>query len=132
MTRSRPMMLFLIALIIPIGLAARQARGAWPGVTTAYIGDTLWPILFFLFIALARPRASTRALAATVLAVTTSIELSQLYHAPCIDAIRSTRFGGLLLGHTFLVSDWVCIAVGTAVAAVIDRLAGSRTDGCNV
>ena len=123
MTRSRPMMLLLIALIIPIGLAARHARSAWPGVTTAYVGDTLWPMLFFLLFALARPRASTWALAAAVLAVTAGIELSQLYHAPWIDTIRSTRIGGLLLGHTFLVSDLVCIIVGTALAAVLDWIA---------
>ena len=40
------------------------------------------------------------------------IEISQLYHAPWIDAIRSTALGGLVLGFGFLWSDILCYTVG--------------------
>jgi hypothetical protein len=44
-----------------------------------------------------------------------SIEMSQLYHAPWIDDLRHTRFGGLVLGYEFLWSDMVCYSVGVLI-----------------
>jgi hypothetical protein len=54
-------------------------------------------------------------------AVTTTelIELSQLWQAPWLVRIRATRAGGLLLGHEFLVSDMVCVALGASFAALL-------------
>lgn len=40
------------------------------------------------------------------------IELSQLYHALWIDAIRNTTLGGLIIGFGFLWSDLVCYTIG--------------------
>jgi hypothetical protein len=49
-----------------------------------------------------------------------SVEVSQLYHAPWIDAIRQTRLGGWVLGFGFLWSDLACYAVGIATGAVAE------------
>ena len=49
-----------------------------------------------------------------------SIEISQLYHAAWIDAIRNTTLGGLILGFGFLWSDLVCYTIGIIVGAIID------------
>ena len=46
-----------------------------------------------------------------------AVEVSQLYHAPWIDGIRSTTLGGLVLGFGFLWSDLVCYLVGIAAGA---------------
>jgi hypothetical protein len=46
--------------------------------------------------------------ASIALAFAWAIELSQLYHAPGIEALRHTRLGGLVLGFGFLWSDLVC------------------------
>ena len=45
------------------------------------------------------------------------IEFSELCHTPWLDALRATRGGGLLLGHVFLWSDVVCVALGATLAA---------------
>jgi hypothetical protein len=44
-------------------------------------------------------------------------EISQLYHAPWIDAIRSYRLGIILLGNCFVWSDLVCYTVGILAGA---------------
>ena len=49
-----------------------------------------------------------------------SIEISQLYHAPWIDAIRNTILGGLILGFGFLWSDLVCYTIGIIIGIIID------------
>ncbi len=59
------------------------------------------------------------------------IEISQLYHAPWIDAIRQTTPGGLVLGFGFLWTDIVCYSVGVVIgfvveSAVVTRLSVSR------
>jgi len=46
------------------------------------------------------------------LALAFAVEVSQLYHAPWIDSIRSTTLGGLVLGFGFLWTDLVCYLVG--------------------
>lgn len=85
-----------------------------------YVGDVLWGALFFGLAAFARPSAATLRLWVAATVTTEVIELSQLYQAPWAQAVRATRVGGLLLGHEFLWSDVVCVAVGTTAAALLD------------
>lgn len=49
-------------------------------------------------------------------------ELSQLWHTPILDAIRSTTIGKLMLGVGFVWSDLVCYAAGTILAYFFIRL----------
>ena len=49
-----------------------------------------------------------------------AVEVSQLYHSPWIDGIRSTTLGGLVLGFGFLWSDLVCYLVGIAAGALAE------------
>ena len=51
--------------------------------------------------------------------------MSQLYHAPWIDAIRDTLPGALVLGYGFLWSDLACYAAGVALGAGVE--AGDTT-----
>ena len=52
------------------------------------------------------------------------IEISQLYHALWIDAIRATTLGGLVLGFVFLWSDILCYTVGVLLGIIVDGLLG--------
>ena len=65
-----------------------------------------------------RPRVSHRAGIAIVLAL--AVEVSQLYHAPWIETLRSTTLGGLVLGFGFLWSDLACYATGVLFGTAID------------
>ena len=125
--RSSKLLFLGIILIIPVGLFARHLRDAYPGPLTAYNGDTLWPMLFYMLFAIAVPAARAGALAVLALGTTVTIEFLKLYHAPWIEAIRSTRIGVLLLGNTFLISHLICLVAGTTIAFLIDLRAGSAS-----
>jgi hypothetical protein len=97
-----------------------------PGFVARYAGDTLWAALVFWVLALGWRRAGSGRLAAISLGIAVGVEVSQLYHAEWIDAIRDTRVGGLALGHGFRWIDLVCYAVGVGLAAGLDRLITPR------
>jgi hypothetical protein len=94
-----------------------------PGFVLLYVGDVLWGAMFFVLFACLWPRGSTLRLGSWALATTELIEFSQLYRGSDIQRIRATAAGGLLLGHGFLWSDVACVALGVAVAALIDARA---------
>jgi hypothetical protein len=50
-----------------------------------------------------------------------AIEVSQLYQAPWINAIRNTTLGALVLGSGFLWSDLLAYALGVGMAFLIEK-----------
>jgi len=121
MVRSRRLFLALAAAAVALGLATRAFRGVLPDAIGAYAGDVLWAAMVYLLIAAAWRRAPIRRVAEGAATFSLAIELSQLYHAPWIDAVRQTRLGGLVLGFGFLWSDLACYAAGIALAALLDH-----------
>lgn len=91
-----------------------------PDLIARYAGDVLWGIMVVWLVALSWPRATTRRLGAAALLIAFVVELSQLYRAPWIDALRTHRIGALALGQGFLWSDLLCYAAGVGVAALLD------------
>jgi hypothetical protein len=119
--RSRAVYLLLAAGTIAIGLMTRRFRGVLPDAIGAYVGDVLWAAMVYLLIAAVWTRMPVPRVAAGAAIFSLAIEISQLYHAPWIDAVRATRLGGLVLGFGFLWSDLACYAAGIVLAAVLDR-----------
>ena len=105
-------------MVVVLGLSSR-ARFA-PALVRTYLGDVLWGSLFFLLFALVWPRQGSRRLAACAVAAASAIELSQLYRSDFANQLRSSRVGGLLLGHGFSWSDLICLSLGATLAAAID------------
>jgi hypothetical protein len=122
MTPPRSRVVYAIALvaIVAAGLASRRFGQLLPSFVAAYAGDTLWASMVFVGLGLLFTRARTRTLAIAALAIAAADEVSQLYHAPWIDAIRATRPGALVLGYGFLWSDLACYTVGVLVAAAVE------------
>jgi hypothetical protein len=116
--RRRGVLVVLIAVVIGLGLSCR--RPSAPAFVQLYLGDVLWGSLFFLLLTLLWPRRGSWRLAAYAIATTEAIELSQLHQADWANQLRSTRLGGLLLGHGFLWSDVLRVLLGAAVAAAVD------------
>jgi glycopeptide antibiotics resistance protein len=85
-----------------------------------YVGDALWAMMVFFGFAFVFSKWSTWKVAAVALGFSVCIELSQLYHAPWIDAIRNMPLGGLVLGFTFVWSDLVCYSVGVGVGVMVE------------
>ncbi len=113
--------LILLALAGALGVGSRRFAGHLPYLLATFAGDTLWALALFLFLGLVLPWVATARVAAVAFALSTLVELSQLYHAPWIDAIRQTTLGGLILGFGFLWSDLVCYAVGIALGVMLEQ-----------
>ncbi|MDX1932589.1 MAG: DUF2809 domain-containing protein [Capsulimonadales bacterium] len=108
--------------VLSLGLASRRFGSVLPPFIAAYSGDTLWALLVYLVVGLWSPDAPPVRRAIIAWAFSCTIEISQLYHAPWIEAIRRTTLGGLILGFGFLGSDIVCYTVGILISLAGDSL----------
>ena len=120
--RSRVAYATALLLVIAAGLGSRVFARHLPRFVAAYAGDTLYATMGFVLIGIAAPRWSTARVGVAALASSCAIEVSQLYHAPWIDAIRATIPGALVLGYGFLWSDLACYVIGVALGAGVERL----------
>ncbi|WP_083808750.1 DUF2809 domain-containing protein [Pedosphaera parvula] len=118
-SRSRLIYGVGIIAVIGLGLASRHYSSVFP----LFIGDILWALMVFLGFGFIFPSVSTLRIAAATATFSASIEISQLYHAPWIDAIRHTRLGGLILGFEFLWSDLLCYGVGILMGIILENAA---------
>lgn len=120
--KRRIVYLLFAILTMLVGLASRRFRQQLPSFVGEYSGDVLWALMLFLVVsfALAHRPLAQRCIISMVMAL--AVEVSQLYHAPWIDGIRSTTLGGLVLGFGFLWSDLVCYLVGIAAGVLTDRI----------
>jgi hypothetical protein len=120
--RNRASLAAAAILVAALGIGSRRFAPMLPAVISTYAGDTLWAVEAYIGILLVRPATSARAAGLVALLVSILVELSQLYHAPWIDWVRSRPLGGLVLGFGFLWSDLVCYAVGVSLASLADRI----------
>ena len=106
--RMRPRLLHLAmaTLLVPIGLATKFYTG--PGaVWVADSAGGLLYVLFFIVLALAlQPRWPATGVALSVLAITSALEVLQLWHPPWLAPFRVTLIGHALLGNTFSWMDF--------------------------
>jgi hypothetical protein len=116
----------LFAVTCVLGITSRRLRRFLPAFIGAYAGDTLWALAASLGIGFLLPRTSIGLIAVVAMSFATLIEVSQLYHAPWIDAIRHTTLGGLILGYEFIWTDLVCYAVGVGLGAIIESTCMAR------
>jgi hypothetical protein len=120
MLKLRLIYLTLIPITVVAAFATRFGMPWIPGFVAEYGGDTLWALMVFMVLRVIAPRQSPVRAATIALTISYLCELSQLYHAPWIEAIRSYRLGGLLLGYGFLWSDLVCYTVGVLAGTMIE------------
>ena len=130
--RLRNRLLYGAAVIgvIALGLASRKHPALFPAVLGKSPGDALWALMILLGYCTLAPRAGTWKVVGLALATCYGVELSQLYQAPWINAIRATTPGHLVLGSTFHWPDLVAYTVGIATGAFLDIIGTSKiTDG---
>ncbi len=112
--------LFLIAIAAAIGILSRKYGSFLPEFLARYTGDTMWAFaLYFLLSLFLLKRSFSFRFWLTCL-ISLLIELSQYYHAPWIDKLRSTLVGALILGSTFVWTDLLCYLAGAVLAVVVD------------
>jgi hypothetical protein len=111
---------------VPLGLGSRRYGAALPRFVAEYAGDALYATLVFFLLLFAAPRAPRARLAALAFALSALVEVSQASYfaqvAP-LAAARATRLGRLVLGTTFVWSDFPCYAFGALLGLAVVRLA---------
>jgi hypothetical protein len=115
----------LIIFCMWLAFATRlHADRFWPFIAK-YGGDIIWSAQFLFLLRIIFIRASLLRLAFINYILGVLVEVSQIYHAPWINNIRSTAVGEALLGLGFLWSDLACYAAGTLIAylfcVLVDR-----------
>ncbi len=112
--RRRLVYVGAVALTIALGLGSRAIALPWWLAKNA--GDALYATMIYWGIRVLFPVAGTMRVAIAALTWCFAIELTQLYQAPWIDAIRATTPGHLVLGQGFHAFDLVCYVIGVALA----------------
>ena len=113
--RNRYLYFFLISFVVIIGLTSRNISDLLPDLVNLFIGDSLWALMIFLMTGFIFRKYYTEKIVMLAATFCYLIEISQLYHASWIDAIRSTTPGSLILGFTFLWSDIFAYSLGIFV-----------------
>lgn len=121
-SRRRLLCALWMAALLGAGLLWREPTLHLSQFMSKYGGDALWAAFVFAGLAFLFPRLSTGGVAAAAMGFSLLIELSQLYHAPWIDAVRGTRLGALALGASFNPPDLIAYAVGIGLAAVTEHI----------
>lgn len=115
--RSRVRYAVLAFAVVAAGLLWRSGFIPLPPFLLKYGGDALWSLMIFVGFGFLFPRASTLTLALLALGFSWSVEFSQLYHAPWLDAVRATLPGRLVLGNTFNWPDLPAYLLGVGLGA---------------
>jgi hypothetical protein len=120
--RTRLRYLVLVITTIAIGLAVHWSPAALNPDARDVLGDALWAAMMVWIVSVVAPAARLAARSAAALAICFAVELSQLYHAPALDALRETTAGHLVLGSGFDPRDLIAYAAGVCAAALVDRM----------
>lgn len=105
-----------------LGIGSRKFAGQLPLFIAEYSGDTLWALMIFLMFGFLFAKYSTARIALFAFIFSFGIEFSQLYQADWLNALRSTKFGGLILGYGFLWSDLLCYSIGIITGVCLEKI----------
>ena len=118
--RARTPYFTLAAGTIALGLAIHQRGDALAPVVRDVLGDALWAAMVACWVAAAAPAIRLRWRTAVALAFCFAVEVSQLYHAPTLDALRRTTAGQLVLGSGFDRHDLAAYVAGVLAAVFVE------------
>lgn len=122
--RSRPWLVGATILTVCAGLGSRKFGAHLPGFVAEYAGDALYATLIYVLAAFVRPRSKGLHLASFAFVFSALVEASQAVHVGALDAVRATLPGRLVLGTTFVWSDFPCYAAGALLGLSVDTVAG--------
>jgi hypothetical protein len=126
MIRRRAAFLALACATIAAGLVVHLRGTALGPVIQDVLGDALWAMMIAWWVGALAPRARLAVRSTATYAVCATVELSQLYHTPALDAVRATTTGRLVLGSGFDPRDLVAYGVGVVLAALFESAAVAR------
>jgi Protein of unknown function (DUF2809) len=114
----RVALLLTIVLIVPIGYFLRFWT-ALPWWVSDISGSLAYQIFWIALAQFCFPKFSIVKTAIGVFIFSCAIEFLQLYQPDWLQAIRATLPGRLVLGNTFLWSDFLPYAIGCGLGGIL-------------
>lgn len=109
---------YVVATIITILLGIFSRKLSFLPAET---GDALYAVMIFFLLSSIFTQQPSYKIAVYAWLVCCAIEISQLYQAAWLQAIRATKIGALVLGHGFLWVDIFAYAVGVTMAFMVSK-----------
>jgi hypothetical protein len=106
---------------IGVGLIVHWLATPLPFTVRDVLGDALWAMMVAWWVGALAPDMQPGVRSGLALAFCWSVEFSQLYHAPVLNAVRRTTAGQLVLGSGFDVRDLGAYAMGVLAALLIEQ-----------
>lgn len=110
--RYRLILLISMIVIVPLGYVIRFSEATQAGLGD-FFGSVAYEIFWILLVIFLFPKCSVAKVAIAVCLATCAIEFLQLWTPPFLQAIRATLPGRLVLGNTFLWSDFPSYLIGS-------------------
>ncbi len=104
-----------ILVITPLGFLTKAYQGPLAYWVNNSLGGLLYVTFWCLVWGLVNPQWSERNIAIAVLVVTSLLEFAQLWHPPVLNWLRSFYLGQVVLGTTFVWSDFFYYVVGAGL-----------------
>ena len=120
MLRSRVAYAALALVTIAAGLGVHFRGDALTPASRDVLGDAIWAAMIVWWLSVIVPSASIRNRGLAALAICFAVELSQRYHTPALDALRSTAVGHMTLGSGFDPRDFMSYSLGVLVASLLE------------
>ena len=125
--KQRLLTLFIMAALIPLGLASKLYTGTGQAWVHGHLGGVIYVLFWCLAALLLWPRARPWRIASAVLLATCALEFLQLWQPTWLQQVRGTFMGAALLGTSFVWWDFLYYVLGcTGAWLLMRRLKKSR------
>jgi hypothetical protein len=113
--KIRLIILLSILVITPLGFFSKLYSGPGAKWFNDSFGGLLYEIFWCLVIFLIVPKLKPVNIAVGVFIVTCLLECLQLWHPPFLQAIRSDFIGSVIIGTSFVWSDFIYYILGSTI-----------------
>jgi hypothetical protein len=124
MARNRIHYFFFIIATIGLGLLSRTA--VVPAIVYPYLGDVFYAVMIYFGFGFLFAKASSKTILFLAVGFCVGIEITQLYQADWLIALRGYKLGGLILGYGFLWSDLIAYTIGGLIGFAFETLIASN------
>ncbi len=119
MKQYRLILLGSLFTLIPMGLYSKFYQGLFQNWVNNSLGGVFYVMFWIALVLWLKPDVNPKWSAVWVFIMTAFLECLQLWHPPILEAIRSTLMGRLLLGTTFVPSDFLYYGIGCGLSGWI-------------
>ncbi|MDY7019985.1 MAG: DUF2809 domain-containing protein [Cyanobacteriota bacterium] len=116
----------IVIALVPIGLASKFYQGPLEFWINNSFSSIFYEMFWIFLVVVIAPRVSPGWVSFWVFIITSALEFMQLWKPPFLQAIRATLMGRLLLGVSFVWTDFIYYVIGCTVGWLLLRSLKSK------